>query len=454
MKSLKFLGIVISLFTYTLSISCNKYLDKKNSNAITVPSTLADLQGLLDDGLVMNEDITPAMGEASCTDYFFEQDRYDDASTFNQQLYRWQVGDYFYANDWSKGYGPIYNANYCLEMLDKIALNATNEKAWKNVKGSALFFRAFNFLNLVWQYGKAYDESTSEADLGIVLRITSDFNVPSIRSNVKACYERIIIDAKEAATLLEDLPQHFYRPSKAAALGLLARAYWSMRDYSNALLYADSCLSIKSALLNYATDINASNTRPFQNIATNKEIIFYTEMNRSISSMRVGNIDTTLYESYAESDLRKTAFFRPRSPYFVYKGTYTGSTTTFFSGIATDEIYLIKAECEARLGNKDKALDALNTLLSNRWKDDGTWIPIEASDADEALEIVLLERRKELLFRGLRWIDIKRLNKENRNITLERIVNGQSVILQPNSGYYALPLPKDIIDLTGIQQNN
>jgi len=55
--------------------------------------------------------------------------------------------------------------------------------------------------------------------------------------------------------------------------------------------------------------------------------------------------------------------------------------------------------------------------------------------------------------RGLRWMDIKRLNKENRNITIKRLIGGQEFTLSPNANYYALPLPNDIIQLTGMQQN-
>jgi hypothetical protein len=90
--------------------------------------------------------------------------------------------------------------------------------------------------------------------------------------------------------------------------------------------------------------------------------------------------------------------------------------------------------------------------LIKRWKT-GTFIPVTAASNTEALDIILLERRKELLMRGLRWIDIKRLNKEGRNILPKRIINGQSFSLSVNENRYALPLPDDIISITGMPQN-
>jgi len=72
----------------------------------------------------------------------------------------------------------------------------------------------------------------------------------------------------------------------------------------------------------------------------------------------------------------------------------------------------------------------------------------------EALAIILIERRKELLMRGLRWADLKRSNKEGANKTLIRIINGHPVTLPPNDNRYAQPLPNEIILLTGMPQNS
>ncbi len=44
----------------------------------------------------------------------------------------------------------------------------------------------------------------------------------------------------------------------------------------------------------------------------------------------------------------------------------------------------------------------------------------------------------------MRWV---------RSITLHRIIDGVTYTLAPNSGYYALPLPDDIIRITGMKQN-
>jgi len=312
-------------------------------------------------------------------------------------------------------------------------------------------------MHLLWAFSKAYDSSSFNTDLGIVLRLGDDFNVPSVRASVKECYDRVIEDAKLAAFYLPDVPLHVMRPSKGAAYGLLAKAYLSMRVYDSAFKYADLCLQIDNQLIDYNgdADINGRITAdvPFKRF--NKETIFYTEMNNNdfISSASRAKIDTLLYSSYDSNDLRKSAFFKLSSGYYRFKSIYTGGTSQYFSGIATDEIYLIKAECEARKGNISEAMNDLNTLLIKRWKS-GTFVPLTASSASDALYTILTERRKELLMRGVRWIDIKRLNKENANITLIRKISGQTYTLEPNANYYALPLPADIIQASGIPQND
>jgi uncharacterized protein with PhoU and TrkA domain len=113
---------------------------------------------------------------------------------------------------------------------------------------------------------------------------------------------------------------------------------------------------------------------------------------------------------------------------------------------------LIRAECDARKGNIPDAMADLNSLLEKRYKT-GTFVPLAINDSKEALKKILLERRKELVMRGLRWIDIKRLNKEDHQITLIRKIEDQTYTILPNSDYYALPLPDDIIRITGMQQN-
>lgn len=450
-KSLLYLFLILSIS------SCKKYLDKKPDSNLAVPTKLEHLQAILDLSQYMNIQQSPSFGEASADDYFLPEVTFNALPVEQQGIYTWNRGDYKFQNDWSKAYLPVYNANFCLEQLDKITVDATNETAWKNVKGSALFFKAYNYLNLLWVYAKAFDEATATTDLGIVLRNSSDFNTPSVRATVLESYNAVLNNAKQAVMLLPDHPVHCMRPSKTAAYGLLARAYLSMRRYDSAFVYADRCLQLRNELIDYNadSDINGSITSnvPFKRF--NKETIFYTETNTNSAIHRTssGRIDTLLYAQYNNNDLRKTAFFRPITGYFQFKGNYTGSGSQFFSGITTAELLLIRAETHAKAGRISEAMSDLNTLMIKRWKNTVPFPAFTAGTKEEALTIILTERRKELCMRSLRWMDIKRLNKENASIILTRKIASQTYTLQPNANYYALPLPTDIIQITGMQQN-
>lgn len=453
----KIIIVMLVIIITCISTSCKKYLDKKPDSNLAVPTKLEDLQAILDFSLYMNTRQSPSFGEASCDDYFLPDALFNTLPVEQQGIYIWKRGEYKSQNDWSKAYLAVYNANFCLEQLGKIPVNASNVTAWNNVKGAALFFKAYSYLNLLWVHAKTFDEATAAIDLGIVLRNTSDFNVPSKRASVLESYNAVINQTKEALPLLPVHPLHVQRPSQLAAYGLLSRAYLSMRKYDSAFVYADSYLQLKNELIDYngANDINGNITAnvPFKKF--NKETAFYTEMNTNhfIQTPFNARIDTMLFAQYSNEDLRKTAFFRINAGYYQFKGNYSAASAIFFSGIATDEMFLIRAETHARAGRVTEAMSDLNTLMIKRWKNTVPFPSFTAATKEEALSIILTERRKELCMRGLRWMDIKRLNKENASIILTRKIAGQTYTLQPDANYYALPLPTDIIQITGMQQN-
>jgi hypothetical protein len=165
-------------------------------------------------------------------------------------------------------------------------------------------------------------------------------------------------------------------------------------------------------------------------------------------------VDPGLYQLYDNNDLRKSIFFKwngTTGSYHFY-GSYDG-TINLFNGLATDEVYLVRAEAYARTGDKDKALDYLNTLLMNRWKT-SMFTPLTAATDDEALALILEERRKELAFRGLRWPDLRRLNKDARfAVTLSRTMNEKSYTLTPADSKYTFQIPLEVIAKAGIAQN-
>lgn len=427
--------------------SCTHYLDPKNSNAYRVPTSIRDLQEILDDFGYMNELRTPSYAEAAADDYFLLDNNYKALLPERKLLYRWEGFDYSHPNDWSAAYLPIYNANFCLELLDKIEQTEANSKDWKNVYGSAHFYRAYYFLQLLWTYAPAFDPKGGNDERGVVLRLKSDFNVKSEFSTVDECYQQVLKDAQLAVENLADLPLLKSRPSKAGAYALLARAYLSMGLYEQAGNAADQSLKLFDVLMDYnrpEDGININAAIPFSKFT--KETIFYSEMGQKFATFSPTRafIDSNLMDSYESADLRRKAFFTPLDKYFKFKGTYSHSISWMFSGLTSAEMLLIRAEYNARKGDLTACMEDINLLLKNRWDRTKLFVPKSVQDNKEALKLVLLERRKELLMRGVRLSDIKRLNLEGAAIKMVRTVEGERIELDPNSSRLILNTPTDL----------
>ncbi len=456
-KGLKRNGILnaltlIIVFSLLFQVtSCKKYLDEKPSKNLVVPSTVADLQALLNNNSSINNGMTPRLLALVSDDNYVTTTTWLSESsieTTEPLNYIWDKNATDLVGSWEAAYdGPIYYSNIVLDALPNIASNNGNLSTLNAIKGSALFYRAFAFQALAQLYCKPYN-TTSKADPGIVLKLTSDINEKIVRATVQQTYDQIINDLNQAVTLLPSKSTFPTQPTVGAVYGLLARVYLSMRDYSNAGKYANLSLQQNSALM----DFNSVISIPQFNVETTYFDMVYESILAYPS--HGGLVDSNLYRSYDSNDLRKSVFFKAASGgAFAFRGSYYGFRLGLpFDGIATDEMYLTRAECYARAGDVADAMADLNTLLKTRWKT-GTFVPFAATNADDAKSQILTERRKELVYRGLRWYDLRRLNLEGANITLTRVINGTTYTLPPNDLRYVMLIPFEVINASGIQQN-
>jgi len=459
MKSVKIL--LVSILSISL-YSCEKYLDIKTQSQQVFIKTSKDCQALLNDYSTLNLNF-PSDGTASDDDHFITDNSYVSSALTQEDrdFYRWQATAQRASatNQWTRTYKKIYVTNLILETLDNLTDNP-DKATLDGLRGAALFFRAFSFWQIAQLYSMAYFSNTAEQNLGIPIHLSSDINEVSFRNTIKQTYDRIVADLHEASLLLPNTSQVSSSPSKAAAEAMLARVYLSMGEYSLALSSASSALQIKNQLIDYNTVSRTSNT-PFSRF--NNEVIFHAVMvgspllNSAVTAQNISKVSPVIVASYDINDLRKLIFLKAvaGSPgNFTFTGNYEPTTNgTLFIGLAVDELYLIRAECYARTGNVNSAMDDLNTLLRKRWLT-GTYIDIAASSEDDALAKILLERRKELLMRGLRWTDLKRLNNDTRfKIDLTRTVQGTQYTLPANDLRYALLIPKEVIINSPIVQN-
>jgi starch-binding outer membrane protein, SusD/RagB family len=464
---------VVVIVTFCSSCKKSDYLSAKPDEALIIPAKLKDFEALLDNVIYMNGyggGLIPGLAEIGSDNYYEITDEFTSTLShpFFRSVYTWQ-DDNLYTdkavrpNDWGFAYRCIFYANTVLEGLNKLKPSPDDKAKYDRLKASALFYRAHMYYWLVQIFSPHYQTSTANSDLGIPLKSSADINEPLTRASLQQTYEKIILDLDEAKSGLPDLPTHITRPSKLALYGLLARVYLTIQDFDKALSNANAYLALKDNLLDY-NSIEPSPTFPMPDPSSNIEIAFYAIIarpNMELITPYSCRIDSNLYNTFNDDDLRKDLYFGDAASYYgipgdngnFFRGSYD-ATDKLFAGISTDEIFLIRAECYARKGNKDPALVDLNKLTQTRWKSSVPFPTITAIDAADALNKILAERRKELVFRGLRWTDLRRLNKEGANIILTRSVDGQTYTLQPNSLKYTYLIPTEVISFNpGMQQN-
>lgn len=457
MKKYEILYLLICGITL---FSCEKsFLDKKPDQALLVPSTLADFQMILD-APIFGE--SPGLNEISCGDFSISDAVFLRLNVVEQNAYLWKKNAFAgmpMVVEWYKAYQQVLNANVVLEGLEQIGGLSKESPDFSRLKATSWFYRALSFYELAGSFAKPYDPATAMQDPGIPIRLISDVKVKSKRGTVQETYDQILNDLKHAADLLPETTLNKNRPTKCAAYALLSRVYLSMGNYDQALVYADKALRINSKLIDYnglnKTSIGNVFPSPLPN--GNDEVIFY----RKILSYgfpvgsAIAGLDLDLYRSYSDKDLRRQLFFRDRgNNVYTFRGSYSGTmNTNLFGGLATNELYLNKAECLARKNDVDGALESLNTLLKNRWERE-SFLPLEAEDSEECLRLILIERRKELVARGLHWSDLRRLNKDSRFVvTLKREISGITYKLLPDDTRYVFPLPDNEITDSEMPQN-
>lgn len=418
--------------------ACQKFLDLKPDKSITTIQSIKDLQAILDEPITVS-----SLPTAAADEYYLTEDFFNASPQEIRNIYAWVEP---LSDGWNNAYTNVYYANVILQELDKVDASA-NDKDF--IRGQALFRRAFSFFQVAQLFCKPYSE-TAAFDPGIALRLLPDIESKTTRATVKQTYDQIVADLTEAAGLLPENEVASNRADKINAYGLLARVYLSMREYPKAKEFSALYLDRLDELIDYNT-LDTMLDPPFDKFHV--ENSFFARADGAIPDYSA-IIDSGLLALYAEGDLRKPLFFAKNDDGTIrFKGSYGGMVGYIpYAGIATDEIYLIRAECNARLGNVNEALADVNTLLVKRWKE-GDFVPRAAANKEEALQLVLNERRKELVFRGTRWSDIRRLNLEGAGITFVRKVGTTTFTLPPNDKKWVWLIPREVIAIAGIAQN-
>lgn len=451
---IKYFGIFLLL----IFSNCTKeFLNVKPDKRLSIPNTLEDLDALINNRIFFSQ-ASIDLGSGSTDDFFIKDGQYENITSKyakNTYVFSKDIFEDEQSNDWNRAYERILYANVILANIDTVKVGLDKTHLRDEIKGSALFHRAANHYQLVQLFCEEYVPSNAMHSPCVPIRDDFDVTKKPKQGTVAELYEFMIDDLNKALNLVP-IVNTIYRPSKPAVHLLLARIYLHMEDYSLAHYHADKGLSYKSELMHISElDSNANYVYP-TNLELHPEIILNHEGPAgpvTIAPARQ-NISEELLQLYDKSDLRKVMFFKVHTNgNIIFRGAYRPSSVQW-AGYSTNELWLIRAETNVRLGNSHSALSDLNQLLYHRYKKQ-EFKPLEITNPDSILTRILQERRKDLLFRGTRWEDLKRLNKDSRFAKdLYRRIDGIEYKLPVNSPNWVFPFPKLEVEINGWIQHS
>jgi len=444
-----------------LSWSCKKYTDVVPKGSLLVETTkdfyelvsypnrgypINNFQYLVDDMWIRESSVVGARKTVDVVNFTFDEteNRVNllGSSSFYNQAYK-------YINRW----------NTVISLVDA---SKGDESQKTLAKAEAKALRAFDHFLLVNVYAKAYDPATAATDGGICIMDKYDLEATPTKSTVKQVYDFIQKDIDEAIPYMEVQPADPYHPTLAFAWALKAKVHLFKREYAQAREAALKSLTYNDKIFDLVayTKQGGPNVVPIV-AANNPEVLSYMYMT-GYNEMNFGYsyiISPELKTLFGTNDARYNLFFNSTSASFLDIGSGTayfniGYLKFFYPtvGLKTTETYLILAEAYARENKLGDAIATLNKIRVNRITSGTVNLTVPAT-TKEAMNMVIEERRKELLFGFNRFFDLKRFNLEadyakttvRKFPIVNKTVPQQTYTLKPDSRLYIIPFAQDVL---------
>jgi len=369
--------------------------------------------------------------------------------------------------------GPYPGILYCNLVIANVPGMDIDTVLRNRIVGEAKFLRANYYFILVRYFG----------DVPLITKpqTPSDDLYPS-RASKDEVYNLIVQDLKDAIALLP--PRESYsgadvgRASKGAAIGMLAKVYLTLGNYSEVPPLCQQVANMGYALnANYADNFDPAHKNSVESLfevqySGSTTYGFFDDLNQaSWASTFMGPRNTNFVagaygwnqptqefaDSYEPGDLRKDlTILYPGCPDFagnVYSATY--STTGYnvrkflvptsvspqyntspedFPVLRFADVLLMEAEALNELGQTSQAETALNLIRHRAGLPD-----IQTGLSQTAFrDAVLHERRMELAFEGQRWFDLVRIDNGQYGLDFLHSIGKTNA----SSKYLLLPIPQ------------
>ncbi|MDO7744822.1 MAG: RagB/SusD family nutrient uptake outer membrane protein [Pedobacter sp.] len=446
-------------FMLILSTSCKKYLDLKPTGKVTIEKTdefyqlvslpnraypINNFQYLSDDQYMKESNVIGRPINIDIINFTFDEKTSRTNIIQSSSLYNQA---YSYINRW----------NIIISLVD----DSEGDQTLKTLaKAEAKVNRAFDHFLLVNTYAKHYDAATANSDGGICIMDEYNLEAKPAKSTVAAVYAFIEKDLDEAIPFLQDKPANPYHPSLAYAYALKAKVHLFKKEFAKAAAAAKQSLAINNKIYDLVAYSKLTGTRPNITADLNPEVLNlvymtgYTELSFGYNSV----ISPELRTLFGTNDARFNLFFDTTNATWIDVAAgsawWTPKYNTFFYptvSMKTTEVQLMLAECEARAGNLEEAIRLVNEIRVKKVNTNAS-LAVPAT-IKATVDVIIAERRKELLFGFNRFWDLRRLNTEpDYAKTIVRVfpivnktVPQQTYTLQPNSFLYIIPFAQDVL---------
>jgi hypothetical protein len=461
--------IIILLFLLGLFNSCEKFLDAPYDNRVEI-TDLEDIDLLLANAYPIRADVFTEI----LTDNFHHYATTMQASNGATYIpiYNWEdeysdaIATATPTHAYTHYYKKVYEANLAIEQLETVGAESLQKDA---LMGEALLLRAYNYFALVNLFSLHYDEANNATNLGVPL-ITE---VPKgnrdlyDRATVKEVYDQIDKDVEEGLALMKKgisyVPKTPYRFTLASVHAFLSRINLYKGEWEEAARYADLVLAEKGVIVRKMSEDVArksSSSEAFwaqeiMNPSIHPNLLLVSQTNLFLCrpfGYRLGGfyLAHNMFYTTPSSDYRSHQFSSGGTVIdsvalvvkYANQPNNPNAAQARYDCFTMEEVLLNRAEATLRKANPDvdKAMADVEAIRKERFSAANYRTLAAPANVSEALELVLRERKLELIGQGFRWFDIKRMGiqVEHRMIRTDpKTAN----ILVPNDKRTALQIP-------------
>ncbi|MDM8175977.1 RagB/SusD family nutrient uptake outer membrane protein [Olivibacter sp. 47] len=315
---------------------------------------------------------------------------------------------------WADTYQTIYSIN---DALEGIANSQLAESITNPYIGELKFLRSFCYFNLINLYG----------DVPLITGVDFEINSSLPRTPTNEIYDQIVIDLKDALTLLPRLyvgSEKRSRPNYFAACALMARVSLFMQNWQDSYLFSSEVINDDNYSLGDLSQVFLKDSPEtiWQLIPVTTP--YNTNIGRLTVPLNVNNnaipdffLSDNMLSNFEQKDLRAANWIgiktvNEQKYYFPYKYKINTSSevTEFLIVFRLVEQYLIRAEALIEQGKLPEAKRDLEIVRSRAGLP-----PLTIELDSEKLRSALMHEKKLELFLewGLTWFDKRRLRQNN-----------------------------------------